>query len=154
MFPTGDFLQGEVAVGITVTLINIGIHAALMGLIGWVTHRTTIAVQAAHTWIQMVLVTWAVVTILMAAHLVAIMVWAVTYDMVGIVPDRQDTFYFAFANYTTLGYGDILPIKRWRLLGPMTAMNGMLLVGWSAAVIFDVLRTIARVIPEPSCTPE
>ena len=84
----------------------------------------------------------------------AIMVWAITYDMVGIVPDRQDTFYFAFANYTTLGYGDIIPIKRWRLLGPMTAMNGMLLFGWSAAVIFDVLRTIARVTPEPSSTPE
>jgi hypothetical protein len=154
MFPTGDFLQGEVAVGIAVTLINIGIHAALMGLIGRVTHRTTIAVQAAHTWIQMVLVTWSVVTILMGAHLVAVMVWAITYDMVAIVPDRQDTFYFAFANYTTLGYGDIIPIKRWRLLGPMTAMNGMLLFGWSAAVIFDVLRTIARVTPEPSSTPE
>ena len=97
---------------------------------------------------------WSVVTILMAAHLVAIMVWAITYDMVGIVPDRQDTFYFAFANYTTLGYGDIIPIKRWRLLGPMTAMNGMLLFGWSAAVIFDVLRAIARVTPEPSSTPE
>jgi hypothetical protein len=154
MFPTGDYLEGEVAVGIAVTLINIGIHAALMGLIGWVTHRTTIAVQAAHTWIQMVLVTWAVVTILMTAHVVAILVWAVTYDMVGIVPERQDTFYFAFANYTTLGYGDIIPVKRWRLLGPMTAMNGMLLFGWSAAVIFDVLRTIARGIPEPSSTPE
>jgi hypothetical protein len=154
MFPTGDYLEGEVAVGIAVTLINIGIHAALMGLIGWVTHRTTIAVQAAHTWIQMVLVTWAVVTILMTAHVVAILVWAVTYDMVGIVPERQDTFYFAFANYATLGYGDIIPVKRWRLLGPMTAMNGMLLFGWSAAVIFDVLRTITRVIPEPSNTPE
>jgi hypothetical protein len=154
MFPTGDFLQGEVAVGIVVMLINIGIHAVVMGLIGWVTHRTTIAVQAAHTWIQLVLVTWAVVSILTAAHLIAILVWAVSYYMVGIVPDPHDTFYFAFANYTTLGYGDIMPVKRWRLLGPMTAMNGMLLFGWSAAVIFDVLRTITRVIPEPSNTPE
>ena len=118
------------------------------------THRTTIAVQAAHTWIQLVLVTWAVVAILTAAHLIAILVWAVSYYMVGIVPDPHDTFYFAFANYTTLGYGDIMPVKRWRLLGPMTAMNGMLLFGWSAAVIFDVLRTITRVIPEPSNTPE
>jgi hypothetical protein len=48
--------------------------------------------------------------------------------------------YFAFVNYTTLGYGDVLPVERWRLLGPMTAMNGVLLFGWSTAVIFDVLR--------------
>jgi hypothetical protein len=43
-------------------------------------------------------------------------------------------------NYATLGYGDVLPVERWRLLGPMTAMNGVLLFGWSTAVIFEVLR--------------
>ena len=40
----------------------------------------------------------------------------------------------------TLGYGDVTPVKRWNLLGPMTAMNGVLLFGWSTAVIFEVLR--------------
>jgi hypothetical protein len=48
--------------------------------------------------------------------------------------------YFALVNYTTLGYGDVTPIARWRLLGPMAAMNGVLLFGWSTAVIFQVLR--------------
>jgi hypothetical protein len=45
-------------------------------------------------------------------------------------------------NYTTLGYGDVTPVERWRLLGPITAMNGVLLFGWSTAVIFEVLRRI------------
>jgi Ion channel len=36
-------------------------------------------------------------------------------------------------NYTTLGYGEVTPVARWRLLGPMTAMNGVLLFGWSTA---------------------
>ncbi|WP_048710899.1 ion channel, partial [Microvirga massiliensis] len=53
--------------------------------------------------------------------------------------------YFAFVNYTTLGYGDILPVERWLLLGPMTAMNRVLLFGWSTAVIFEVLRYALRV---------
>ena len=48
--------------------------------------------------------------------------------------------YFAFVNYTTLGYGDVVPVERWRLIGPITAMNGMLVFGWSTAVIFEVLR--------------
>lgn len=43
-------------------------------------------------------------------------------------------------NYMTLGYGDVTPVARWRLLGPVTAMNGVLLFGWSTAVIFEVLR--------------
>jgi hypothetical protein len=63
------------------------------------------------------------------------------------VPERADALYFAFVNYTTLGYGDILPIPNWRILGPMAAMNGILLFGWSTAVIYDVLRTSAQVIP-------
>ena len=43
-------------------------------------------------------------------------------------------------NFTTLGYGDTLPAAEWRLIGPITAMNGMLLFGWSVAVIFAVMR--------------
>jgi hypothetical protein len=31
-------------------------------------------------------------------------------------------------------------VERWRLIGPITAMNGMLVFGWSTAVIFEVLR--------------
>ena len=52
-----------------------------------------------------------------------------------------------FVNYATLGYGDVLPVERWRLLGPLTAMNGMLLYGWSTAVIFEILRrTLVRTL--------
>ena len=57
-----------------------------------------------------------------------------------VAPESADRDYFTFVNYTTLGYGDVTPVKRWNLLGPMTAMNGVLLFGWSTAVIFEVLR--------------
>jgi len=70
-----------------------------------------------------------------------------SYDALHAVQDRTEGFYFAFVNYTTLGCGDILPVKHWRLLGPMSAMNGILLFGWSTAVIYDVLRTVVQVIP-------
>ena len=71
--------------------------------------------------------------------------WSMAYAMTNAAPDRADLTYFALVNYTTRGYGDITPVARWRLLGPMTAMNGVLLFGWSTAVIFEVLRrTIAE----------
>jgi hypothetical protein len=38
------------------------------------------------------------------------------------------------------GARDVTPVERWNLLGPMTAMNGVLMFGWSTAVIFEVLR--------------
>ena len=60
--------------------------------------------------------------------------------LVDAVAEGTDAFDFAFVNYTTLGYGDVTPVKEWRLLGPITAMNGVLLFGWSTAVLFEVLR--------------
>ena len=75
------------------------------------------------------------------------LVWALAYAIVGVAPDDTDLIYFAFVNYTTLGYGDVTPVDRWNLLGPMTAMNGVLLFGWSTAVIFEVLRRVMTTVP-------
>ena len=76
----------------------------------------------------------------MMAHLAEVVVWSLIYAIVSAAPADTDLLYFAFVNYTTLGYGDVTPVPRWHLLGPMTAMNGVLLFGWSTAVIFEVLR--------------
>jgi hypothetical protein len=45
------------------------------------------------------------------------------------VPAEGGLVYFAFVSFATLGYGDVLPVERWQLLGPMAAMNGALLFG-------------------------
>ena len=82
----------------------------------------------------------ATVSILMASHASEVIIWSLVYDRFDAAPAGTDLIYFAFVNYTTLGYGDVLPVERWRLLGPLTAMNGVLLFGWSTAVIFDVMR--------------
>jgi hypothetical protein len=74
-----------------------------------------------------------------------VIVWALAYRITDAVPPGSGLVYFAFVNYTTLGYGDVTPREDWQLLGPMTAMNGVLLFGWSTAVIFQVLsRAMAR----------
>jgi hypothetical protein len=87
----------------------------------------------------------ATVIILTIAHTFEVVAWSLAYLIVGAVPAKTGLVYFAFVNYTTLGYGDIVPVPDWQLLGPMTAMNGILLFGWSTAVIFKVLeRTLAQ----------
>lgn len=54
---------------------------------------------------------------------------------------------FAFVTYTTPGYGDVNPVQPWRLIGPTTAMCGVLMLGWSTAVIFEVLPQALSVFP-------
>jgi Ion channel len=83
--------------------------------------------------------------VLMLAHTIEIVIWSLSYALVGAAPKGSDLLYFAFVNYTTLGYGDVTPVKAWQLLGPMAAMNGILMFGWSTAVLFEVLlKTIAH----------
>jgi hypothetical protein len=126
-------------VSIAVSVGNIAIHAIVMAAVLWVA-RLADERATSRPSLRLVAVMIATVSVLMAAHTVEVIVWSLAYLMVGLAPPGTDLIYFAFVNYTTLGYGDVTPIERWQLLGPMTAMNGVLLFGWSTAVIFAVLR--------------
>jgi hypothetical protein len=125
--------------GTAVSVCNIAIHAMVMvAVIG----AARIASESATSRqsLRLTAVMSATASVLMAAHLAEVLVWSFAYSLISIAPPGTDLVYFAFVNYTTLGYGDVTPLERWRLLGPMTAMNGVLLFGWSTAVIFEVLR--------------
>jgi hypothetical protein len=126
-------------VGAVASVCNIAIHALVMVS---VINVTRIADELATTYqtFRLIAVMIAAVTVLMIAHLTEVLVWSLTYAIFGVAPEGADIVYFAFVNYTTLGYGDVTPVERWHLLGPMTAMNGVLLFGWSTAVVFEVLR--------------
>jgi hypothetical protein len=122
-----------------VSVINIMIHAlvtiAVVGIARSKGLRPT-------TWPRRHLMAVMVVTaaLLMAAHTVEVFVWALMYWLVSAAPAGSNLVYFAFVNYTTLGYGDIIPVEERRLMGPITAMNGILMFGWSTAALFEVLR--------------
>jgi hypothetical protein len=121
------------------SLANIAIHAlAMTSVIG--ASRAAAARHVAWPALRLVVIMIATVSVLMAFHLAEIGVWSLGYALLDVTPPGADRFDFAFVNYTTLGYGDVLPVADWRLLGPMTAMNGVLLFGWSIAVIFQVLQ--------------
>jgi hypothetical protein len=128
----------QIVFGSTVSLANIALHAMAMVLV------IRVVQSVASKWLslptlRLSAVMIATVAVLMAAHMCEIAVWSLAYTLVQATPEGADRLYFAFVNFTTLGYGDVLPSPRWRLIGPMTAMNGVLLFGWSVAVMFEVL---------------
>jgi hypothetical protein len=129
----------QLLVGAVVSICNITVHALVMVAVVRVAQAVD-ARRPSHPWLSLTAVMIATVSVLMAAHAAEVIIWSLCYAIVDAVPAGADRVYFAFVNYTTLGYGDIIPVERWRLLGPITAMNGVLLFGWSTAVIFEVLR--------------
>jgi hypothetical protein len=142
---------GQLLVGSLVSAIAIMIHAlATVG--GMSVARGASQRRGTYPRLHLMGVMVATVLVLMLAHTAEIVVWSLSCALVGAAPAGSDLLYFAFVNYTTLGYSDVTPVKAWQLLGPMAAMNGILMFGWSTAVLFEVLlRTIAHLgsIAEP-----
>ena len=81
--------------------------------------------------------------LLVALHALEIMIWAGVYKAlvpVSELADLETAVYFSFVTFTTLGYGDITLSDGWRLLSGIQALNGILLVGWSTALMFAVVQ--------------
>jgi len=87
-------------------------------------------------------VTWLLIRIawlLILFHLCEIAVWALFFWWQKCLPDVESSFYFSGVTYATLGYGDLLLPKEWRLFGPLEALIGALMCGLSVAYFFGVL---------------
>ena len=84
-------------------------------------------------------------------HLVEIAVWAFFYVWQGAMPDVASAFYFSAVTYTTTGYGDVVLVPQWRLVGAVEALTGILMCGWSTAFFVAVVgRSIAPPTRPPS----
>jgi hypothetical protein len=71
-----------------------------------------------------------------------ITLWALVYLWAGCLPDAESAFYFSGASYTTIGYGDVVLAKPWRILGPVEGLTGILMCGLSAGLFFALVSRI------------
>jgi voltage-gated potassium channel len=82
------------------------------------------------------------VSLLLALHLAEAAIWATAFVILGVLPDFESAFYFSLTSFTTVGYGDVVPPNAWRLLGPIEAAVGVLMMGWSTSVIVAAVQRI------------
>lgn len=76
-----------------------------------------------------------VMILLTAGNLAQIALWAILFSLVGEFEEYGEAFYHSAVNFATLGYGDIVMSVRHRLLGPIEAVNGALMIGASTATL-------------------
>ena len=123
-----------------VSLVNFGLHAIVTGIVVVATRHTAAATDDLHVFARVTALMMVTMVALLLAHLVEISVWAAYYAWQGIETAKATPLELAFENYTALGYGDIVPQADKRIVGPATALNGLLLIGWSVAIIFEVMK--------------
>ena len=140
----------QMLVGAAASLVNLIIHAVLLGIVVWTVRGIALRDDFVPSFLRYTIMIVLTGTLLMAGHFVEVMVWAITYGLVGIAPASIQLIYLAFDNYTTLGYSELVAPEEWRLLRPMTALNGIMLIGWSTAVIIEILRRSAAAPASPA----
>jgi hypothetical protein len=82
------------------------------------------------------------VSLLLVLHLVEVAIWAAAFSTVGVFSSFETSMYYSLKSYTTVGYGDVLPDNSWRLLGPIEAAVGILMLGWSTGIIVAAVQRI------------
>ena len=133
-------MGSQLLAGAAVSLVNFAIHGVVTALVVVATRHTAHATSERGMFVRLAALLTITMVALMSAHIFEISVWTGYYSWTGLVLTKTDYFAFAFENYTALGYGDALPADGNRLIGPITSLNGVLLIGWSVAVVFEVMR--------------
>lgn len=123
-----------------VSFLNFGIHAVMTGLIVVIARHVAGATDDLHVFMRVTALLTITVIVLTIAHVLEIALWATFMKLAGITAPNVGAFEFAFENYVALGYGDVVAGGGWRLIGPIMALNGLLLIGWSVAIIFEVMK--------------
>jgi hypothetical protein len=82
-------------------------------------------------------------------HFLQIFLWSVFYRW-SCLPSWESAFYFSATSYSTVGYGDIVLPRIWRLLGPVESVTGVLMCGISVSCLFVVA---SKVIERESGSP-
>ena len=81
---------------------------------------------------------------LMILHMGEAAIWAAFYLRAGLFKDFETSIYFSLQSYSTVGYGDVSLPEKWRLLGTVEGIAGVLLCGLSAAFLFAIVSALFR----------
>jgi hypothetical protein len=79
------------------------------------------------------------------AIVIEVWLWAIVYlydPLITALPDMETAFYFSMVTFTTLGYGDVVLTGHWRTLASIQAANGVIIFGWTTALIFYLIQQI------------
>lgn len=135
----------EIAVGLGMVVVTTIIHAMFM-VAGerFVTWRKARYGPVERDLSRVVLVSgytaWQFLAVVTEA-----LIWALVYlnnPLITELPDLATAFYFSMATFTTVGYGDVVLKGSWRMLASLQAANGMIIFGWTTALIFYFIQRI------------
>ena len=137
----------KLATGLGMMVLTIIIHALFMvggvKVARWRRSRFgDVGKEMVRAVLLSVLTVWMFLAIILEAGL-----WALLYlfnPLITALPDLETAFYFSMVTFTTLGFGDVVLTGQWRMLASIQAANGVIIFGWTTALIFYFIQHIYK----------
>jgi hypothetical protein len=124
-------------------VLSVTIHlVALRGLSRMVLRWPSIPVTA-----MGVAMVGAILGHLVEIVLFAVAIWWTTREDLGRLvgsmgQTAEDYFYYSAVTYTSLGFGDVVPVGSLRLLAAIEALTGLVLIAWTASFAFFLMQQL------------
>lgn len=91
---------------------------------------------------KLAVVLMASVVMVLVVLSISVWIWALIFLLLEVFIEVEASVYFSIVAFTTLGFGDILLPHEWRILGGLTATNGLLNMGLYTALLVEILRRV------------
>ena len=135
-------MLSELAIALVIVAVCLIVHiTGILLMAEWLLQRREYLEQNArrHHFAVLIVMLFAGIVIL---HVAQTSLWAAFYYAQGLFSDFETSLYFSMVSFTTIGYGDVLLPRNWRLLGVIEGFSGVVLCGVSTGFIFAVINAM------------
>ena len=140
-------MLAQLLIGGLLITVTIAVQAVIIGIVETLFNRFRSWLVKPPRIAKMVLALTVVVLWIMVGVSLSAWVWAGVYMWLGIFESLETSVYYSIVNLTTLGFGDIIIDKDWRILAALEAADGLIIFGLSTAYLMEFiseLRTSQR----------
>lgn len=128
--------------GFAVNVTTLSMHAgAAMLMLPWFRRRVEKTYSSGRRLISVAFMSLAI-SGLLTLQLISSFIWAALYNLVHVTANMREAEYLALTAISALGGDDSGKMSAWRVLLPLTAINGALLFGLSTAVMFRLVSAV------------
>lgn len=137
-----EFMLTELLIALAIVAVCVVLHVGGIAVFARYLLRRFPHLEGLTTISRQALLLIAVFAVVITLHLIETGIWATFYYLYGLFETYEIALYFSLGTYSTIGYGDVVLPGRWRLLGGIEGISGVLLCGLSGAFIFAVVNAL------------
>lgn len=139
---TSALLLGQLALAMVMVVVCAMVHVLLTALIIRAYHSDQLRRWMIRSTLRQVTVIALAALATFVAMALEILAWTLLYLRLGALSSLEKALYFSSVAFTSLGYGDVTLQAPYRILGSLEALVGILMAGWSTALLVAVSQKV------------